>query len=119
MEGDIVVIKVDPLAYWTKMKGSNFPSMNTSLAFDQNLTRKALEDRIDSISPNGLLQIVSYSFHSCFISNQVKSVHSDQRDMQFLLIFMLQEDVFQCYNLMQKLEMGNLNTPKLVNSHDF
>ncbi|KAJ9186828.1 hypothetical protein P3X46_002357 [Hevea brasiliensis] len=28
------------------------------------------------------------------------------------------EDVFQCYNLIQKLEMENLNTPKLVNSQD-
>ncbi|KAF2291432.1 hypothetical protein GH714_024024 [Hevea brasiliensis] len=43
VEGDIVVIKVDPLPLWTKMKGSNGPPVNVSLAEDCNLVVEASE----------------------------------------------------------------------------
>ncbi|CAK7347018.1 unnamed protein product [Dovyalis caffra] len=41
VEGDVVVIKVDPLSFWTKMKGSNGPSNNLSTAEDSNLCLEA------------------------------------------------------------------------------
>ncbi|EEF52290.1 cyclin-D5-1 [Ricinus communis] len=53
------------------------------MSLDRNLIRKALECKIDSISPSGFLEI---------------------------------EDVFQCYSLMQKLEMEKHGTPTFVNS---
>uniref|UniRef100_A0A3N7GG35 DIS3-like exonuclease 2 n=1 Tax=Populus trichocarpa TaxID=3694 RepID=A0A3N7GG35_POPTR len=41
VEGDVVVIEVDPLSFWTKMKGSNEPSNNLSTAEDSNLHLEA------------------------------------------------------------------------------
>ncbi|KDP32771.1 hypothetical protein JCGZ_12063 [Jatropha curcas] len=43
VEGDVVVIKVDPLPCWTKMKGSNGPSTNLSSVEDSNLAVEAHE----------------------------------------------------------------------------
>ncbi|KAF2296667.1 hypothetical protein GH714_001036 [Hevea brasiliensis] len=43
VEGDIVVIKVDPLPFWTKMKVSNGQSVNVLLAEDCNLAVEASE----------------------------------------------------------------------------
>lgn len=40
MDGDVVVIEVDPLSFWTKMKGSNVPSNNPT-AEDSNLHLEA------------------------------------------------------------------------------
>lgn len=40
MDGDVVVIEVDPLSFWTKMKGSNAPSNNPT-AEDSNLHLEA------------------------------------------------------------------------------
>ncbi|XP_065880514.1 DIS3-like exonuclease 2 isoform X2 [Euphorbia lathyris] len=37
VEGDTVVIKIDPLTLWTKMKGSNGPSVNFASAEDNSL----------------------------------------------------------------------------------
>ncbi|KAJ6709400.1 DIS3-LIKE EXONUCLEASE 2 [Salix koriyanagi] len=37
MDGDVVVVKVDPFSFWTKMKGSNAPSNNVSTSEDSNL----------------------------------------------------------------------------------
>ncbi|KAG8633087.1 hypothetical protein MANES_18G075000v8 [Manihot esculenta] len=43
VEGDRVVIKVDPLAFWTKMKGPNGQSANVSLAEERNFVVEAGE----------------------------------------------------------------------------
>ncbi|XWS25181.1 hypothetical protein CRYUN_Cryun27aG0047800 [Craigia yunnanensis] len=40
VEGDIVVIKVDPLGLWTKMKGSNGSSNNSAQVEDCNLVQE-------------------------------------------------------------------------------
>ncbi|KAK8580264.1 hypothetical protein V6N12_070545 [Hibiscus sabdariffa] len=40
VEGDIVVIKVDPLGLWPKMKGSNGSSNNSTLVEDCNLVQE-------------------------------------------------------------------------------
>ncbi|XVF64607.1 hypothetical protein PTKIN_Ptkin09bG0182000 [Pterospermum kingtungense] len=40
VEGDIVVIKVDPLELWTKMKGSNWSSNNSAPIEDCNLVQE-------------------------------------------------------------------------------
>ncbi|XP_012445850.1 DIS3-like exonuclease 2 isoform X1 [Gossypium raimondii] len=40
VEGDIVVIKVDPLGLWTKMKGSNGSSNNSTVVEDCNLVQE-------------------------------------------------------------------------------
>ncbi|KAJ6335646.1 hypothetical protein OIU78_012295 [Salix suchowensis] len=41
MDGDVVVVKVDPFSFWTKMKGSNAPSNNLSTSEDSNLHLEA------------------------------------------------------------------------------
>ncbi|XP_022773218.1 DIS3-like exonuclease 2 isoform X2 [Durio zibethinus] len=47
VEGDIVVIKVDPLGLWTKMKGSNGSSNNSAQVEDFNLVQE-----VDGLADN-------------------------------------------------------------------
>ncbi|WCJ44609.1 DIS3-like exonuclease 2 [Euphorbia peplus] len=48
VEGDIVIIKIDPLTLWTKMKGSSGPIANSSSVEDSNLAIDASDTAVSS-----------------------------------------------------------------------
>ncbi|EEF48362.1 DIS3-like exonuclease 2 isoform X2 [Ricinus communis] len=77
VEGDMVVIKVDPLPCWTKMKGSNGPSNSIALAEDCNSAVELSE--MASGSCKGKIKVeVDHDFaESGSFSLPQKGIHSE------------------------------------------
>lgn len=84
------------------------------MAMDHSLTRQALECKINSVSYSGFLELVSPWFCS-FIYNQMNALsweHILINEVAISWPFLSQEDVFQCYNLIQKTGNEELETTK-------